>query len=124
MQQAVEQASRLKVTGWIGNAHLIEETTPLTVVEGWRLARTVSESTDVPLRCVAVMEELAASPEMTRIDAPLLRMQRYMLPPWRQVGADPDDADPLPAANPVPLGKPVARKFLSPEGDENGQDRR
>ena len=102
MQRAVEHASRLKVTGLVANSHLIEDTTPDVVLEGWRLACEVSASAGMPVRCVAVMEQLADSPGMAEVETPLLRLQRHMLPPWLQ----PDDAAEGPAARPVPIGKP------------------
>jgi hypothetical protein len=41
MQHAIEESSRLKVTGLLVNSHLIEHTTAQTVLEGWRLALEV-----------------------------------------------------------------------------------
>ena len=82
MRKAIEGASRLAVTGLLVNSHLIEETTAGDVLEGWRLAREVSARTGLPIRCVAVMASLADAPELAAIDAPLLRLRRYMLQPW------------------------------------------
>ena len=103
MKQAIEESSRLEVTGLIANSHLIEQTTPEVVAEGWRLAQAVSERTGIPVRCVAVMDELANAEELRGIDAPLLRMQRHMVPPW--IRPQPAEAT-MPAAPPRPIGKP------------------
>ncbi len=116
MQRAVEQASRLKVTGLVANAHLIEETTPDAILEGWRLARDVSAKTGKPVRCVALMEELASLPGLEEIEAPLLRLRRHMLPPWIQR----EDTAAEPAARPVPIGKPAPFRFAQPQGDDDG----
>ena len=124
MQAALEKASRLEVTGLLANSHLIEETTAETVLEGWRLARDVSRQNGLPVRCVAVIDSLAGSAELDRIDAPLLRLERLMLPPWlvRSDGDDTTnaDSDTLPAARPVPLGKPGPVKLGDPKGDKDG----
>jgi hypothetical protein len=85
MRQALESASRFAVTGLVANAHLIDQTTPDVVLEGWRLARAVSSRTGLPVRAVAVMGALASAPELSGIDAPILRLERRMLPPWLQV---------------------------------------
>ncbi|MDH3285248.1 MAG: hypothetical protein OEQ13_10945, partial [Acidobacteriota bacterium] len=110
MQRAIETASRFKVTGLIANSHLIDETSPEVVLEGWRMARSVSEECGLPVRFVAVLERLASAPELAEIDVPLLALERHMLPPWRRREAGQDDApgarETLPAARPVPLGKP------------------
>ncbi len=39
MKRAVEEASRWTVTGLLANSHLIDETTPGTVLDGWRWRR-------------------------------------------------------------------------------------
>ncbi len=81
----IERASQLKITGLVSNAHLIEETTPETVYSGLALTREVSALSSLPLRFVAVMEEVADSLESARLGgASLLRMQRRLLPPWRR----------------------------------------
>ena len=115
MQRALEASSRLSVTGLLANSHLIDETTPETVLEGWRTAAEVAERTGQPVRCVAVMEHLADAPELRAIDAPLLRMRRTMLPPWAR-----RDDDALPASRPVPIGKPPGGQ---PRGDGHGPNR-
>lgn len=104
MRSALESASRFAVTGLLANSHLIDETTAQTVLEGWRLALAVSERTGLPVRAVAVMDGLVGTPALAPITAPLLALQRYMLPPWLRPAAMPSDA--MPAARPVPLGRP------------------
>jgi hypothetical protein len=100
----IEAASRLQVTGLVSNTHLMENTSAEIVQEGLDLARAVSEALHVPLRFVAVMREVAddlAGQGWSADDpaAPLLTMQRRMLPPWisplrqgrdrfRQIGLD------------------------------------
>jgi hypothetical protein len=82
MRDAIERASRFHVTGWLVNSHLIDETTPESVLDGWRLGQAVSQKTGLPIRLVAVMDELADAPELAVIDAPVLRLTRLMTPPW------------------------------------------
>ncbi len=84
LRAAIEGSSRLTATGVVANAHLADETTPDVIVDGWRHARRAADDMDLPLRFVAVMDALAGSPELDVLDAPLLRMDRHMLPPWRR----------------------------------------
>ena len=72
----------------------------------WRLAVAVSEASGLPVRAVAVLEALADDPALAVIDAPLLRMERRMLPPW--LHAPLAERDAVPAARPIPIGKPQA----------------
>ena len=117
MKWSLEGASRLAVTGLLANSHLIQETTPETVLEGWRLAAEVSKEADLPVRCVAVMNDIheADGADLSEIQAPLLRMQRYMLPPWLQAEPEGEDA-PLPAARSIPIGKPQAHPLPRVDG--------
>jgi hypothetical protein len=83
MQRDIENASRLRVTGLLANSHLIDETTPETVLAGWRLAQEVAQRSDLPIRAVAMLERLAGAPELAdAIDAPVLSLRRTMVPPW------------------------------------------
>ena len=102
MRRAIEHASRWKVTGLLVNSHLIDATTPATVLEGWHLARAVAAEGDVPIRGVAVMAPLADDAELAAIDVPILRLHRHMRPPWL---------------------RPRTLSFASLAGDPHGQNR-
>jgi len=78
----IESASRLRVTGLVSNTHLMENTTPELVHEGLDLAAQVGASLEIPLRFVALMDEVADAMATEPLPAPVLRMQRRMLPPW------------------------------------------
>lgn len=83
MRKDIEQASRLRVTGLLVNSHLIDETTPETVLVGWRLAQEVARRSGLPIRAVAMLERLASAPALVDvITAPVLPLRRTMVPPW------------------------------------------
>lgn len=102
-QRSVEESSRLKVTGLVANSHLMDQTTPDVVIEGWLLARDVAERAGIPVRCVTAMRELVGAAELRQITVPLLAMRRHMLPPWIQPVSN---LGGVPAAPPRPIGKP------------------
>lgn len=54
--EAIQEASRLKVTKLISNTHYLDHTTPDDVKHGLELSRRVSEKTGVPIAAVSVME--------------------------------------------------------------------
>ena len=70
------------MTGLVVNSHLITETEPKDVIDGWRLAREGARKTGLPIRCAAVMREFEDAPELAEISAPILWLERFMLPPW------------------------------------------
>jgi len=110
MQRAIEQASRLTVSGYIVNSHLIEQTTVEVVLEGYDLARRLSARSGVPVEFVSVMGNLAQHSEITGIDAPIMPLERIMLPPWLLTGGKSDssraESNDVPAARAKPIGKP------------------
>jgi hypothetical protein len=110
MGRMIEAASRLKVTGYIVNTHLIEQTTEDVIIEGVELAKEVSKVSGVPVEVVAAMAELAESPRVLGLGIKVLKLERIMLPPWLRGGAKDDNADvreePLPAARAKPIFRP------------------
>lgn len=121
MMRTVEGASRWRITGLLVNSHLIDHTTPETVLDGWQLAQAVRARTGLPIRFVAAMARLADAPILNVIDAPILRLDRHMLPPWLQPRAG--AANPLPAARPIPIGTPRPLSFATTQGDARGTHR-
>jgi hypothetical protein len=99
MRDAIEAASRWTVTGFIVNTHLIDETTPAVVMEGWALASALRSRTGLPIRAVGVMADIAAVMDLSPIDAPVVRLGRIMRPPWLEAMTA------APAARPVPIGR-------------------
>ncbi|MHC4937466.1 MAG: cobalamin biosynthesis protein CbiA [Planctomycetota bacterium] len=86
MQDSIEKASRLKVTGLISNTHLMEHTDACVIYDGYELAREVARSSGIALRCVVVPPSLARDPLLDSIEVPLLPIRRMMLPPWKTKG--------------------------------------
>jgi len=108
--EAIEASSRLTVTGLVCNTHLIGETTPATILSGWDLSREVARITGRPVHLVTAMKQFAGAPELDRIDAPMLWMDRHMLPPWQARDVERD----RPLA--TPIGVPRAAMFRDPSG--------
>ncbi len=89
MRSMIESSSRLQITGLVSNTHLIEETTPDTVREGYDFAREVADRSGLPLELVVVPGWLLDDIDIHAFDAPALVIDRLMLPPWV------DDSDSL-----------------------------
>lgn len=82
MRDELERATRLHVTGLVGNTHLIDATTLETLREGWALAEAAARAAGVPLRFHTAAGALAEEPEILALPAPLLRLERRMRPAW------------------------------------------
>jgi hypothetical protein len=107
MMREIEESSRLRVTGFIANSHLVTETTGGVVLEGCGLVREVSERTGVPPVFCAVMDGIADEAALSAAGVPLFRMQRRMLPPWLRPAecVESETQGAVPAGRSVPLGR-------------------
>ncbi len=119
----LEAATRLRVTGLVGNTHLIDETEIETVLGGLRLVEQVSKESGLPVRALGVMEALAEDPSLAEIDAPVLRLQRHMVPPWLTPATDGHAActsENQPAPRPRPIGVPPRLRTQDARGERDG----
>jgi hypothetical protein len=107
MKTAIERASRLKVTGFIVNSHLIEETTAEVIIEGYNLAREVAQRAGLPIEFVTAMGKLADAEEILSLDANIFKIERIMLPPWLQLGLKEDRSSSEEKDMPAGRTKPI-----------------
>jgi hypothetical protein len=83
MRTEIETASQLAVTGWIGNAHLMEATSPATILEGYGFASELSRASGLPLVLITAPASLVGTLVDKAIDCPVLPIQRQLVPPWQ-----------------------------------------
>ena len=92
MRTEIETAAQLAVTGWIGNAHLMEATSAATIVAGYWFATELSRASGLPLAFITAPTALIGTLVDKTIDCPVLPIQRQLVPPWQSAGkiATPD----------------------------------
>jgi hypothetical protein len=83
MQAQIEAASRLSVTGWIGNAHLMEATSADTIREGYRFASEVNRASGLPLAFVTAPRALIDDLANETFACPVLPIRRQLTFPWQ-----------------------------------------
>ncbi len=84
MRGAIEAASRLKVTGWVGNPHLMDETAPAHIQQGHDLMRALAAASGLPLVFMAVADGMRPAVAADAMACPILTIRRQMVPPWRR----------------------------------------
>jgi hypothetical protein len=84
IQRQIETAAKLAITGLIGNAHLIDETTPQVIVDGYAFVNEVSAASGLPLVFVTVAEELLPHVDPAQFRCPVLAIRRQLVPPWKR----------------------------------------
>jgi len=80
----IEKASKMAVTGIVGNANMIEETKASHIYEGYDFVKNLSDESGLPLKFVTVAAELLPETDMKRFSCPVLPIERQLVPPWKK----------------------------------------
>lgn len=83
IRRQIEAAARMSINGLVGNANLIDETTPADIYRGAEFVERLAAESDLALRFVTVAAELLPQIDMKRIPCPVLPIYRQLLPPWK-----------------------------------------
>ena len=84
MVREIEEVGRVPVSGLISNTHLMDETTPDIVIDGYRQAVETARLAEVPVVAVTVTEELAAGLREENFECPVVALRRIVMPPFAQ----------------------------------------
>ena len=84
IRDAIESSSRLKVTGWIGNANLIEETTQDHIVGGAEFMASLSEASGLAVAFITAPQRIWATMNARQFPWPVLPIRRQLVPPWTE----------------------------------------
>mgnify|MGYP001823023795 CR=1 FL=1 len=84
MIREIEAVGRVPVSGLVSNTHLMGETTPAVVVDGYRQAVETARLAEVPLVAVTVVENLIADLRQENFECPVISMRRIVIPPFAQ----------------------------------------
>lgn len=83
MRDEIEQASKMAVTGIIGNANLMDETTVADLYKGYDSVSAFSDASGLPLEFITMGTELLRQADLTYFPCPVLPIVRRLLPPWK-----------------------------------------
>lgn len=81
MLEGIEALSRLKVTGLVNTSHLMKETSPENVLEGYKLAQEVGVRRGLPLRYNAAIPSVA-SRLPANLEGEILPLTLYLREDW------------------------------------------
>ena len=84
MRREIETQAKMTVTGIIGNANLMEETTARHIVAGYLFSQQVAEAANVPLMFITTPAALLTGLTGKDIRCPVLPLKRQLVPPWKQ----------------------------------------
>lgn len=83
----IEAKAKVAVTGIVGNANLMEETTAKTLLDGYDFCKEVSEQGKLPLEFITAPASLLTQLSKSDIQCPVLTLKRQMVPPWKRAEA-------------------------------------
>jgi hypothetical protein len=84
IKEEIEKSSKLKVTGLVGNANLINETVSNHIYKGYDFLKEVSEETGLKLEFITASSDLISRLNPNYFSCPVLEIKRKMLPPWKR----------------------------------------
>ena len=84
MKDEIEKASRMPISGIIGNANLIDDTTADVIYDGYEFVTKVSQESSLPLEFITVSTWLEDKIDRGRFSCPLLVLHRQLVPPWKK----------------------------------------
>jgi len=85
IRDEIEKTSKMAISGIIGNANLIDETTVEDIYWGHDFVNVLSKESGLPLAFVTVAVELLPEIDSKRFSCPILSIKRQLVPPWKRV---------------------------------------
>ena len=84
MKDEIEKASKMPISGIIGNANLMDDTTVNVIYDGYDFVAKVSKESGLPLEFITVSALLRDKIDRERLTCPLLVLHRQLVPPWKK----------------------------------------
>ena len=84
MRDQIEKASKMSITGIVGNANLIDETTVENIYKGYDFIKALSDESRLPLEFITASAELLPEIDVERFSCPVLPIERQLVPPWKK----------------------------------------
>ena len=84
IRREIEKAAQMTITGLIGNANLLDETSTEDIYSGYEFVKLLSDVSGLPLEFITLAKELSAQIDFQRFSCPVLPIARQLVPPWKK----------------------------------------
>lgn len=84
IRDQIEKASKMSITGIVGNANMIDETTVEDIYKGYDFVKALSDESRLPLEFITASAELLPEIDVERFSCPVLPIERQLVPPWKK----------------------------------------
>lgn len=85
IKEEIEASAKLKITGLVGNANLIDETRPEHIYKGYGLLKEVSSATGLKVEFITAGSHILPQLDPDYFSCPVLEIKRKMNPPWKRL---------------------------------------
>ena len=82
----IEASAKLKVTGWVSNANLMDHTTFEDIDNGYQLIQALSRETGIDIAFITAPAGMSAQLDIHKFQCPVLLIERHLSFPWREAG--------------------------------------
>ena len=79
----IETAAKMKMTGIVGNANLIDDTSAEDIYEGYDFALEYARECGLKLEFITMPEILKTKIDIRHFSCPVLSIKRQLVPPWK-----------------------------------------
>ena len=93
LKEQIETASKQPITGIIGNANLMEGTSPADIYHGYDFVKELSQKAGLPLVCITSPRGLLTELETGRFSCQVLAIDRQLIFPWSVSEEQPDSIE-------------------------------
>ncbi len=84
IKDEIQHASKLRITGLVSNANLIDETTPEHIYKGYDLLKDVSKATGIEIKFITASSHIVPQLELDVFTCPVLSIDRKLSLPWKR----------------------------------------
>jgi hypothetical protein len=84
IREDIEKASKMAITGVVGNANLIDETTIEDIYRGYDFVKILSRESQLPLAFITAPVDLLPQIDMEGFSCPVLPIRRQLVLPWQK----------------------------------------
>ena len=82
IKEEIENSSKLKITGIVSNANLIDKTTPEHIYKGYEFLKNVSYATGIEIKFITAVSYIIPQLDLDSFSCPVLQINRTLNFPW------------------------------------------
>ncbi len=83
IQKEIEASGKIKVTGLVSNANLMDETSVEHIYQGYDLIQKLSAQSGLPVKFITATPDIKSQLDLARITCPVLTIDRHLKFPWK-----------------------------------------